>query len=92
MTDAVVQPNKKGLDLLLAALLAARGGAAPWFNLKTITLLSDLCDGTEELDAKSWLNLTNMVTMSPAWGEKIALWGWRMPTPAEAFEQIRILS
>lgn len=92
MTDTVLQPTRPDIDLLLSALISARGAAAPRFNVKTLLLLEDLVDGTKELDAKTWLNLTNMVRMTPAWVTKLALQEVRMPTPAEAFEQIRIKS
>ena len=92
MTDTVLQPTRPDVDLLLETLIAARGAAAPRFNVKTITLLSDLVDGTKEIDAKTWLNLTNMVYKNMSWSGKLALQEVRMPTPAEAYEQIRIKS
>jgi len=92
MTDTVLQPTRPDVDLLLEALIASRGAAAPWFNLKTIRLLEGLVEGTKEIDAKTWLNLTNMVSRNQAWAGKLALLGARRPTPAEAYEQIRIKS
>ena len=91
MTDIVLQPNTQCAGLLLEALIAARGAAAPWFNLKTIRLLEGLVNGTEVIDSKTWLNLTNMVKFRPGWAGKLALLGVRMPTPAEAFEQMTLL-
>jgi len=92
MTDTILQPTRPDADLLLETLIAARGAAAPWFNLKTIRLLEGLVDGTEVIDAKTWLNLTNMVSFRPVWRTMLALHGVRIPTPAEAFEQMRINS
>jgi hypothetical protein len=92
MTELVLQPSRPDIDLLLETLIAARGAAAPRFNLKTIRLLEGLVDGTKEIDAKTWLNLTNMVTKNLSWAGKLALQEARMPTPAEAYEQIRIKS
>ena len=92
MTDTVLQPSRPGIGVLLETLIAARAAAAPRFNVKTLTLLSDLVDGTLDLDAKTWLNLTNMVYNNMSWAGKLALQGARIPTPAEAYEQIRIKS
>ena len=92
MAELVLQPSRPDIDLLLETLIAARGAAAPWFNLKTIKVLEGLIDGTKEIDTVTWFNLTNMVKANMSWAGKLALHGARMPTPAEAFEQMRIKS
>ena len=92
MTDTVLQPSRPDVDLLLETLIAARGAAAPWFNLKTIKVLEGLVEGTKEIDTVTWFNLTNMVKANMSWAGKLALQGARMPTPAEAYEQMRIKS
>lgn len=52
---------------------------------RTIGLLADLVTGQRQIDMTLWMNLANMVRMSPSWNVCLAFRGVRMPE----FNEIR---